>query len=244
LKFKAYSIQLETLDGNFDRNYSRFLTFLNLCKENSLVVAPELFLTGFNYKDLESSANFSKRVVDEILMLSKGLKLTVVYTVVEKINGKFFNCIHVVESGNLLLSRPKVKLFKPNQEHVFFSSGCNRDIKVVETRFGVVAPVICFELRFAEIFKKLLKEGAQVFTVSAQWGKARREHWKVLNLSRAIEFQRFLISSNGTGEMAGCSMIVDPWGRNISSMLDGEGIISGEIDLSRIEHVEKKLPMN
>ena len=90
MKFKAHSIQLETLDGNFDRNYSRFLTFLNLCKENSLVVAPELFLTGFNYKDLESSANFSKRIVDEILMLSKGLKkiVSVITAMAEPLNLK------------------------------------------------------------------------------------------------------------------------------------------------------------
>ncbi len=243
MKFKTYSIQFEVIDGAFERNYIRFLTLLNLCEKNSLIVAPELFLTGFYYKDLKSAASFSKRVFDELLKFSKGLKLTLIYTTITQVNGKFFNCIQVIEDGELLLSRPKIKLFRPNRETDYFNAGDWKDLKVARTKFGTLAPIICFELRFSEIFQKLKRDGAQLFAISAQWGRARKAHWEVLCSSRAIEFQRFLISSNATGKMAGSSSIVDPWGRTISSISDGEGVIFGEIELSRIEQVERKLPM-
>jgi len=241
--FKAYAIQFETVAGEFERNYSRFLTFLNLCEKGSLVVIPEVFLTGFYYEDIESAARFSERVVSELLEFSKGLELTLVYTVVEKINNKFFNSVQVIDKGKLLLSRPKIKLFTPMDEDKYFVAGSEKDLKLVETSIGVIAPVICFELRFSEIFLELLKNGAEIFTVSAQWGKARKEHWKVLTSARAIETQRFLVASNGIGEMAGNSIIVDPWGRVLSSAGESEGIISGRIDLSVIKQVERKLPM-
>ncbi|MEO2083662.1 MAG: nitrilase-related carbon-nitrogen hydrolase, partial [Desulfurobacteriaceae bacterium] len=76
-----------------------------------------------------------------------------------------------------------------------------------------------------------------------QWGRARREHWEVLTTARAIEMQRFLVVSNGSGEMAGCSAIIDPWGRILAKAYDGMGIISANVELSRIEQVEKKLPL-
>lgn len=241
--FRAFSLQFETVPGAFERNYSRFLTFLNFVQGNSLILLPEVFLTGFYYDDLKSCAAFSRGVLDDILKFSEGLKTALVYTAVEEVNGKFFNCIHVVEEGRLLFSRPKVALFSPNGEDSYFSPGSVDDLKVVETGFGVIAPVICFELRFSEYLLKLFREGAQVFAVSAQWGKARRKHWEVLNIARAVEFQRFLVSSNGTGEMAGFSMVVDPWGRVLSRAGDGEGVISSDVNLSIISQVERKLPM-
>jgi predicted amidohydrolase len=241
--FKAFAIQFETTDGQFERNYSRFLTFLNLCERESLVVAPEVFPTGFSYSDMESAANFSNKVVDDIAKFSEGMALTVVFTVIEKVNGKFFNSIKVIDRGKELLSRPKVKLFPLTGETENFSSGNLSDLKVVETSCGNLAPIICFELRYPEIFRIMKEMGAEIFVVSAQWGRARKEHWKVLTVARAIENQRFLVASNGTGSMAGNSLIVDPWGRVLAQGGEAEGIIFGKINLSVIKQVEKKLPM-
>ncbi|WP_243644835.1 nitrilase-related carbon-nitrogen hydrolase [Phorcysia thermohydrogeniphila] len=241
--FKAFAIQFETTDGQFERNYTKFLTFFNLCEKESLVVAPEVFPTGFFYSDMDLASEFSKKVVDDIAKFSEGMSLTVVFTVIEKVNGKFFNSIKVIDRGKEVLSRPKVKLFPLTGETEQFSAGDVSDLKVAETSCGVIAPVICFELRYPEIFKLLKEMGAQVFAVSAQWGRARKEHWRVLTSARSIENQRFLVASNGTGEMAGNSVIVDPWGRVLAQGGEAEGIISGKINLSVIEQVEKKLPM-
>jgi predicted amidohydrolase len=58
-----------------------------------------------------------------------------------------------------------------------------------------------------------------------------------------VELQRFFVGANGTGEMAGSSAIVDPWGRVLARAEDALGVIEGEVNLSVIAQVEKKLPL-
>ncbi len=244
LRFKAYVLQFESQPCSFSKNYSTLLTLLNLCSPNSLVVVPEVAVTGFCYQEKEEAVKFSEKVFSELLSFSEGLSLTIVITGFEKINGKIFNTVKVFDRGREVLSRPKVKLFLPGGEGEHFSAGSFESVKVVETSVGVLAPVICFELRFYEIIKRLKEQGGEVFTVPAQWGRARRDHWETLIKARAIEFQRFFIGANGSGQMAGSSKIVDPWGRVISECKDGTAVIEGEVDLSLIKQVERKLPLN
>ncbi|OMH40701.1 nitrilase-related carbon-nitrogen hydrolase [Desulfurobacterium indicum] len=241
---KAFAIQFETVAGQYERNWNRALTFLNFSSPFSLVVFPEVFLTGFDYENLDRAAEFSYSVFDSLRMFSESFSSVFVFTILEKVNGTFYNVVKVVDKGKEVLSRAKIKLFSPFDEDKYFSSGeISEDLKLVETSCGVIAPFICFELRFPELFLYLRQEGAQIFTVSAQWGKARREHWKTLLRARAIENQRFVVASNGVGEMAGFSVIVDPWGRIISEAGDGESLIHGDINLAVISQVETKLPM-
>ncbi|RUM89693.1 MAG: nitrilase [Thermovibrio sp.] len=243
--FKAYALQFETLPCQFERNYSKFLSLLNLCDRDSLIVVPEVFPTGFCYEGVEESVKFSEKVLDDLKGFSEGLNLTLVFSIFEKVNGKLFNSVKVLEKGRELLSRPKVKLFKPTKENDYFSEGSLEDLKVVETQFGVLAPVICFELRFCDVLMRLKKLGGEIFTVSAQWGRARKFHWEIFIRSRAVELQRFFIGANGTGkEMGGSSAIVDPWGRVISQAGDSEGTIFGKVDLGIISQIEKKLPLD
>ncbi len=243
MKFNASALQFDVLEGKFDRNYNLFLTLLNLVPKGSLVVAPEVFPTGFFYRDMNGSATFSEKVVDDLIEFSRGLDLTVIFSVIEKVNGKFYNSVKVIDCGELLLSRPKVKLFPLTGETEHFSPGSFEDLKVVETSKGVIAPVVCFELRYPEIFENLKSKGAEIFVVTAQWGKARKEHWKVLTRARAIETQRFLVASNASGDMAGSSSIFDPWGRQLAAAEDGIALIFGTVNLSVIKQVEKKLPL-
>ncbi len=226
-------------------NYSRFLSFFNFCEKNSLVVAPEVFPTGFCYEKVDEAVKFSERVCRELLDFSKGLGVTLIFTVFERVNGKLFNCVKVFDRGKEVLSRPKVRLFPLTGETDHFAAGSFEDLKVAETSLGVLAPVICFEMRFYGILEKLKALGGEVFTVSAQWGRGRKFHWELFVKTRAVEFQRFFVAANGVGkEMAGSSLIVDPWGRVLSEAGDSEGVISGVIDTLVISQVERKLPLS
>ena len=243
--FRAYALQFETVNCDFERNYSRFLSLLNFCEKGSLVVAPEVFPTGFCYERVDEAVKFSERVCRELLSFSEGLEVTLVFTVFEKVNGKLFNSVKVFDRGREVLSRPKVKLFPPTGETDYFTAGSFSDLKVAETSLGVIAPVICFELRFYPVLERLKSLGGEVFTVSAQWGRARKFHWELFVKTRAVELQRFFVAANGTGrEMAGSSLIVDPWGRVLSEAGDSEGVISGNIDTAVISQVERKLPLS
>ena len=238
------AIQFDTSAGDFNKNWNRALTFLNFCRSDSIVVFPEVFSTGFAYDCMDEAARFGVTVVDFLGKLSKSSNSVFVFTVIEKALNSFYNVVKVIDCGKEVLSRPKIKLFKPFDEDKYFKSGkFPEDLKVVETDKGVIAPLVCFELRFSEFFLHFLKNDVDIVTVSAQWGRARKKHWEILLFARAIENQTFVVGVNGTGDMAGSSAIIDPWGRVLGDMGDGEGVVLADISLSAVGQVKKKLPM-
>ncbi len=228
---------------DFDANYTRFLTLLNLCDRGGLIALPELFLTGFYYKDLNEASACSSKKIQELEKFSAYLGVSFVFSAIEKVSGKFYNTAFVIDDGKVVFSRPKIKLFSPFDEDKYFVSGKINDLGVAETKFGIVAPVVCFELRFSEIFKVMKAQGAQIFAVIAQWHRDRKLHFEALCRSRALEFQRFVLAANATGQMAGSSTIVDPWGNVLAFAGDSTGLISANVSLKQIQEAESKIPM-
>ena len=117
----------------------------------------------------------------------------------------------------------------------------------METQFGRLGLVICFELRFPEFAQQLRKKGMEILLVPAQWGKLRTDHFRTLQKARAIETQCFTISSNTTGkidiEYAGHSSIYDPWGRELICAQEKEGLFSADVDLSEVYKTREIVPM-
>lgn len=107
--------------------------------------------------------------------------------------------------------------------------------------------VTCYDLRFPELFRSLLDDGAELFLVTSAWPAARRDHWRLLCRARAVENQCWLIACNAAGtddgvELAGHSMVVDPWG-DIIAEADGEpGLLLAELDPARVSEIREKYP--
>ena len=108
---------------------------------------------------------------------------------------------------------------------------------------------ICYDLRFPELFRILALRGARVITVpSAFTATTGRDHWEVLLRARAIEDQLFVVAANQFGTAPpsfsswGHSMIVDPWGRVLDVLADGEGHAIADLDLGEIERVLARVP--
>ena len=98
-----------------------------------------------------------------------------------------------------------------------------------------VCPLICYDLRFPELFRSAVRLGADLFTVSANWPDARLRHWKTLLDARAIENLAFVVGVNRTGSdpnyrFPGCSRIVDHHGQLLAEAGDSEAILSCELD--------------
>ncbi len=112
-----------------------------------------------------------------------------------------------------------------------------------------VGMTICYDLRFPELFRVLLDQGATVFTVPSAFTAATgRDHWKPLLRARAIENQAFVLAANQTGQAPpsydswGHSMIVGPWGEILAEAEAGEGFASADLDLDHLAEVRRKLP--
>jgi len=112
-----------------------------------------------------------------------------------------------------------------------------------------VGLTICYDLRFPELYRILALRGATLVTVhSAFTATTGRDHWEVLVRARAIEDQLYVLAANQFGDAPpqfsswGHTMIVDPWGRVLDSVADGEGHAIAEVDLGELERVREQVP--
>jgi predicted amidohydrolase len=100
----------------------------------------------------------------------------------------------------------------------------------------VVSPLVCYDLRFPELFRAATQRGAQLMTVIANWPVARIQHWVTLLQARAIENQAYVAGVNRCGDdpklkYSGRSLIVSPHGDILADAGDGEKVIGAELDL-------------
>jgi predicted amidohydrolase len=123
------------------------------------------------------------------------------------------------------------------------------DVVVVPTALGTLGLSICYDLRFPELYRRLVGAGAEVLLVpSAFTFTTGAAHWEVLCRARAIENQCYLVAPNQTGTSPhgfpdwGDSLIADPWGRVVARVGDGEGLALAEIDRAYLARVRRELP--
>ncbi len=107
---------------------------------------------------------------------------------------------------------------------------------------------VCFDLRFPELYREMVAEGAVVLAVPANFTEATgRDHWEVLLRARAIENGAFVIAPAQCGVGGGVpahgrSMVVDPWGVVIAQAPDGPGVVVAELEMDQVAQVRRQLP--
>ena len=117
---------------------------------------------------------------------------------------------------------------------------------VVRTPLGTFGLLVCYELRFPELARRLALAGADVLLVPAAWiaGHLKESHWATLIQARAIENTVFVAAANQTGNMSTArSMLVDPMGVALVDGGEEPGVYVGDVDLARIARVRQKLPV-
>lgn len=121
------------------------------------------------------------------------------------------------------------------------------DVGTFEAPFGRVGLSVCYDLRFPELYRAM-GECALIVVPAAFTYVTGLAHWEVLLRARAIENQCYVLASAQGGTHAsgrrtfGHSMLVDPWGKVVDVLDDGEGIVSGQIDQALLEQVRGNLP--
>jgi predicted amidohydrolase len=120
---------------------------------------------------------------------------------------------------------------------------------VAQTPWGGLGMTICYDLRFAALYRALAQAGAGILAVPAAFTKLTGEaHWHVLNRARAIEHGAFVIAPcqhgrfPGGAEAYGHSLIIDPWGRVLADGGEGEGIAMATLELGEIAKARSRIP--
>jgi nitrilase len=111
------------------------------------------------------------------------------------------------------------------------------EVVTVDTPCGRMGLTICYDLRFPEMFRKLVDAGATVFSVPAAFTATTGEaHWHTLLRARAIENLAYVIAPGQYGNHPdnrstyGHSLICDPWGRILAESAEGNCIVAADID--------------
>ncbi len=117
------------------------------------------------------------------------------------------------------------------------------------TPWGRLGMTVCYDLRFAYLYRALAQAGAAFVTVPAAFTRPTGEaHWHVLLRARAIETGSFVFAPAQCGEHAegrktyGHSLIVAPWGEVLADGGEAPGIILAEIDPAKIDEARRMIP--
>ena len=213
------SLQFAYESRSLPDNFETLASLIAQCQKKSLILAPELCLSGYRYEAMHEAATFSTSIMPQLRELSTcktfGLSL------ITHKNENFFNTFMLFHHGDCVYTQNKAKLFALGDEDKHFSSGDCDAIRVFEIEGIKIAVLICFELRFNTLWEQI--KGADVILVPAFWGGARKVHLEALTQALAIMNQAYVVCANSADDgMARGSGIITPLGavnRNDESAL-------------------------
>jgi len=244
------SIQLKVIEESKDKALMHASRMIRQCQDANLILLPELWNIGFmSFDRYRGEAEVQEGPTLTLLRtLAKELSCHL-YTgsFVEKRGNQFYNSSFLLNpKGDILGSYQKIHLFTyQSEEAEILTPGTS--VTVIPTEFGNLGLATCYDLRFPELFRKMLDQGAEYFLISSAWPAPRLEHWLLLNRTRALENLSYLISSNCVGsnrgmQFAGHSLVVDPMGQIVAGSKDEECVVWGEVDRDIVVRARAEFP--
>ena len=160
---------------------------------------------------------------------------------------RVYNTFHLITpTGEVVLKYRKIHLFPNTGEPRFFLAGTTVPQPVTAGNW-VIGAGICYDLRFPELFRRQMRQGANVFVVPAQFPRPREEHFTLLARARAMENLAGLIAVNRSGStptlnFPGNSMVLDVWGNRLVEMTGSAGCAVAELDFPTLAKVRSDFP--
>lgn len=248
-KFIVAGIQIDISQGNKEKNLEKALYFIDEAVEKNakIICLPELFTTGVDYGYIEEHA---EPIPDKVTnMLGEKAKKSKSYIIAGSMperrgNGIYNTSVLFNTNGEIIGKYSKIHLFPPTEEDKYFLKG--GETPVFNTELGRIGVMICYDLRFPELARKLTLMGAEIIFMPSEFPYPRLDHWRTLLQARAIENQIYFVAVNRVGSdnhnaFFGHTSVIDPWGELIAGSGDEECIVTAEIDLSKIYKVRKKI---
>lgn len=228
----------------------------------ALVVLPEMFATGFsmNVHAVSDDDGTTQRFLADI---AKEYRVNVLAGLARSIGGP--RSVVAESTGGRDRVRPssayrnEAVLFdakgrevaKYAKMHPFKLAGESvepgTEPVVVDCAEFKLAPTVCYDLRFPELFRAGVKRGANLFAVIANWPTPRLDHWLTLLKARAIENQAYVIGVNRCGrdpgnEYPGRSQIISPCGEVQVNAGENESVMQAELNLPELLSYRQEFP--
>lgn len=214
---------------------------------DSLVVLPEMFATGFSMRAAQITDSVTQETQRFLSDTAKHFGVFLLGGVVT--NGQSGlgrnECVGYNPAGEEIVRYGKIHPFTYGGESQHYEAGT--DVVLFDWAGFKVAPFICYDLRFPEIFRAAVKRGANLFTVMANWPVTRVAHWNALLPARAIENQAYVAGVNRCGDdpglrYSGQSQIISPQGELLNNAGTAETVIQTELNLRDLDRYRAALP--
>lgn len=244
------SIQMSVVENDKDRAIGKAVELIRHCKGADLIVLPELWNIGFMsfdkyYAEAETENGKTMTAMKEMARETGAYLHTGSFIL--KDGEAHYNASYLLSpAGEILGDYRKIHLFAFNsRESELLTPGDS--ISVIKTPLATFGLVTCFDMRFPELFRKMVDRGVEILLVCSAWPYPRLEHWLLFNRARAIENQCILISANSAGQnrgvtFVGHSMVVDPWGTAVAACGDDEGIARASIEIGSVHGARTRFP--
>ncbi len=263
-KLNIASIQMVSC-ANFDKNLNCAETLIRRAALSGaqMVVLPEYFA----FMGLNERAKFDlvekpgKGVIQSMMSkLADELSLWIVAGSHPVESGElerpFGRCYVFDDKGQIASYYDKIHLFDvkiDDNKGVYSESKYTKSgekLVAFNTPWGKVGLAICYDIRFPELFRLLSEKGCQLLVLPAAFTHNTGQlHWLTLIKARAIENLCYFVASAQGGihengrHTWGHSCIVSPWGKLLSQIEKGEGVISHTLDFSKLSQLRKEFPV-
>ncbi|UUZ96028.1 carbon-nitrogen family hydrolase [Paenibacillus sp. P25] len=223
-QWKLALLQMDIAIGEPERNFARLEQLLQEATEHEerpdVIIIPEMWNTGYALERIHELADRNgERTEAPLAGCSRKYGVNIIGgSVADKREGGVFNTIYAFDrEGRKIQDYSKIHLFRLMDEEKFLQSGDR--VGSLELDGTPAGMMICYDIRFPELARRLALGGARVLFVPAEWPKPRLHHWRTPLTARAIENQMYVVACNrvgisGTTEFFGHSMVIDPWGKS------------------------------
>jgi len=250
--------QLDLIWEDPERNFSGLAARLHAQPpvRGSMLVLPEMFPVGFSMNISKTSEELGGLSERRLVELARTYGIWIVSGLVTR-SGE----VSTLQSGALAPAHNEAITIDPSggvvsryrKMHPFSFAGENRfflagdDVAVIDCGSIRVSPLICYDLRFPEVFRRATLRGAGLLIVIANWPAKRESHWLNLLTARAIENQAYVVGVNRTGadpdhRYSGHSRVIDPKGELVFDAGSDEGLFPVTIDPDAVRDWRAQFP--
>jgi len=246
---KLIGVQLDIVWEDKAATFARVRRLLEAQRPQAgaLLVLPEMFSTGFSMNVAKIQEGRERQAEAFLRSLAQDFKSYVLGGVVNVgSDGRGRNqALAFTPDGTELVRYDKMHPFTLGEEGKHYTGG--DAVHVFNWDSLSVAPFVCYDLRFPEVFRAAARRRAQLLAIIANWPLPRESHWVTLLQARAIENQAYVIGVNRCGTdpkytYFGRSMIVDPRGNVVADAGNEEGLVSAEVDPQVVENWRRDFP--
>lgn len=247
---KIAVVQLAVIDGEPAQNRQALSRHLDAAAGGDLYIAPELWTTGYVQPDWARIADddtpaslawMGEQARSRNIWLGGSL-------IARTAEGALANRFVLFDrSGALACHYDKAHLFRPLREDEYLTAG-NVLPPIVEAEGVRIAPAICYDLRFPEMFRRLALKDVDLFVVPSEWPFPREHALRIMTEARAVENQAFVALANRVGldshgnNFCGGSGIFGPQGA-LAEVLGCGSTASADIDVKKLHDLRASFPV-